>query len=120
MRSPPERIRRTTTIAALDYRYCWIRDAAMTVRALVSLGSTEEAEGYLRWLHGVLSQLAGPERLHPLYTVSGQQLGAEAGVDSLPGYAGSRPVRVGNLASHQDPPDGVGPGAERRDDPPVV
>ncbi|WP_028848602.1 trehalose-phosphatase [Thermocrispum agreste] len=95
-----------------DYRYCWIRDAAMTVRALVSLGSTEEAEGYLRWLHGVLSQLAGPERLHPLYTVSGQQLGAEAVIDSLPGYAGSRPVRVGNLANHQVQLDVFGPVVE--------
>jgi trehalose-phosphatase len=95
-----------------DYRYCWIRDAAMTVRALVSLGSTEEAEGYLRWLHGVLSQLAGPERLHPLYTVAGTQLGAEAVIDSLPGYAGSRPVRVGNLANHQVQLDVFGPVVE--------
>src|SRR5690606_19700592 len=95
-----------------DYRYCWIRDAAMTVRALVSLGSTEEAEGYLRWLHGVLSQLAGPERLHPLYTVAGTQLGAEAVIDSLPGYAGSRPVRVGNLANHQVQLDVFGPVGE--------
>ena len=84
-----------------DYRYCWIRDASMTVRELVGLGSVTEAEGYLRWLHGVLETLAGPERLHPLYTISGAQLGAEAVIESLPGYAGSRPVRVGNLANHQ-------------------
>ncbi|MGH3468875.1 MAG: glycoside hydrolase family 15 protein, partial [Thermocrispum sp.] len=95
-----------------DYRYCWIRDAAMTVRALVSLGSTEEAEGYLRWLHGVLGQLAGPERLHPLYTIAGTQLGAEAVIDSLPGFAGSRPVRVGNLANHQVQLDVFGPVVE--------
>nr|WP_177228933.1 trehalose-phosphatase [Amycolatopsis sacchari] len=95
-----------------DYRYCWIRDAAMTVRELVGLGSLEEADGYLNWLHGVLSTLAGPERLHPLYTLSGNQLGAEAVIDTLPGYAGSRPVRVGNLANHQVQLDVFGPVVE--------
>ncbi|MFC4002533.1 trehalose-phosphatase [Prauserella oleivorans] len=95
-----------------DYRYCWIRDGAMTVRELVSLGSIEEAEGFLRWLHGVLATLAGPERLHPLYTLAGTQLGAEAVIDSLPGYRGSRPVRVGNLANHQVQLDVFGPVVE--------
>ncbi|GAA1941587.1 trehalose-phosphatase [Amycolatopsis minnesotensis] len=95
-----------------DYRYCWIRDAAMTVRELVHLGSLEEAEGYLRWLHGVLATLAGPERLHPLYTLAGTQIGAEAVIESLPGYAGSRPVRVGNLANHQVQLDVFGPVVE--------
>ncbi|WP_028661653.1 trehalose-phosphatase [Saccharomonospora saliphila] len=95
-----------------DYRYCWIRDGAMTVRELVSLGSLEEAEGFLRWLHGVLSTLAGPERLHPLYTLAGTQIGAEAVIDSLPGYKGSRPVRVGNLANHQVQLDVFGPVVE--------
>ena len=95
-----------------DYRYCWIRDAAFTVRELVGLGSMPEAEGYLRWLHGVLATLAGPERLHPLYTINGTQLGAEAVIDSLPGYAGSRPVRVGNLANHQVQLDVFGPVVE--------
>jgi trehalose-phosphatase len=95
-----------------DYRYCWIRDAAMTVRELAQLGSIEEAEGYLRWLHGVLATLAGPERLHPLYTLSGSVIGAEAVIESLPGYAGSRPVRVGNLANHQVQLDVFGPVVE--------
>ncbi|PXY31119.1 trehalose-phosphatase [Prauserella muralis] len=95
-----------------DYRYCWIRDGAMTVRELVMLGSLEEAEGFLRWLHGVLATLAGPERLHPLYTLGGAQLGAEAVIDSLPGYKGSRPVRVGNLANHQVQLDVFGPVVE--------
>ncbi len=95
-----------------DYRYCWIRDGAMTVRELVTLGSLDEAEGFLRWLHGVLSTLAGPERLHPLYTLAGTQIGAEAVIDSLPGYKGSRPVRVGNLANHQVQLDVFGPVVE--------
>jgi trehalose 6-phosphate phosphatase len=92
-----------------DYRYCWLRDAALTARALVSLGSTTEAEAYLEWLHGVLDTVPGPERLHPLYTVQGGDLGAEAVIESLPGYAGSRPVRVGNLAGHQVQLDVFGP-----------
>jgi GH15 family glucan-1,4-alpha-glucosidase len=95
-----------------DYRYCWIRDAAMTVRELAHLGSIEEAEGYLKWLHGVLATLAGPERLHPLYTLAGGVIGAEAVIESLPGYAGSRPVRVGNLANHQVQLDVFGPVVE--------
>jgi len=95
-----------------DYRYCWVRDAAMTVRELVGLGSVAEAEGYLGWLHEVLDTLAGPERLHPLYTISGAQLGAEAVIETLPGYAGSRPVRVGNLANHQVQLDVFGPVVE--------
>lgn len=96
-----------------DYRYCWLRDAAMTARALVDLGSLEEAEGLLRWVDGCVERTGGhPERLHPLYTVEGYELGAEAVIDTLPGYAGSRPVRVGNLANHQLQLDVFGPIAD--------
>ncbi|MET1074131.1 MAG: trehalose-phosphatase [Umezawaea sp.] len=92
-----------------DYRYCWLRDAALTAQALVSVGSTAEAEAFLGWVHGVLATLPGPERLHPLYTLQGTMLGAEAVIDTLPGYAGSRPVRVGNLANQQVQLDVFGP-----------
>ncbi|PWK91137.1 trehalose 6-phosphatase [Lentzea atacamensis] len=92
-----------------DYRYCWLRDGAMTAAALVSVGSFAEADGFLAWLHGVLETIPGPERLHPLYTLHGTQLGAEAVIDTLPGYAGSRPVRVGNLANQQVQLDVFGP-----------
>ncbi|GAB2663096.1 trehalose-phosphatase [Prescottella soli] len=92
-----------------DYRYCWLRDAALTAAALVSLGSLEEAENYLEWVHGVLETLHGPERLHPLYTLYGTGLPPEAVIDSLPGYAGSRPVRVGNAANQQVQLDVFGP-----------
>lgn len=96
-----------------DYRYCWLRDAALTARALVDLGSTDEAEALLRWIDGVVDRTGGhPERLHPLYTVDGYELGAEAVIDTLPGYAGSRPVRVGNLANHQLQLDVFGPIAD--------
>ncbi|MFZ2173100.1 MAG: trehalose-phosphatase [Rhodococcus sp. (in: high G+C Gram-positive bacteria)] len=92
-----------------DYRYCWLRDAALTASALVSLGSLGEAEGYLNWVHDVLETLPGPERLHPLYTLHGGGLPPEAVIDSLPGYAGSRPVRIGNAANQQVQLDVFGP-----------
>ena len=93
-----------------DYRYCWIRDAALSAGALVRLGSIEEAMDFLDWLLGVIdSSEVGPERLAPLYTVSGQSLPAEATIEELPGYAGSRPVRVGNAADHQVQLDVFGP-----------
>jgi trehalose-phosphatase len=92
-----------------DYRYCWLRDASMTAKALVTLGSTAEAENFLTWLRGVLETLPGPERLHPLYTLAGTTLPPEAVIDTLPGYAGSRPVRVGNLANQQVQLDVFGP-----------
>ena len=96
-----------------DYRYCWLRDAAMSARALVDLGSLAEAEAFLRWVDGCVERTGGhPERLHPLYTVEGLELGAEAVIDTLPGYAGSRPVRVGNLANHQLQLDVFGPIAD--------
>ena len=92
-----------------DYRYVWIRDAALTVRALVDLGSLAEGEAYLDWLHGVVAAASSPERLHPLYSIHGSELGPEAVLDHLPGYAGSRPVRVGNAAQGQVQLDVFGP-----------
>ena len=58
---------------------------------------------------GVIETMHGPERLHPLYALSGAILGPEAVIDSLPGYAGSRPVRVGNAANVQVQLDVFGP-----------
>ncbi|GAB0105378.1 trehalose-phosphatase [Nocardia sp. JMUB6875] len=92
-----------------DYRYCWLRDASLTASALVSLGSIGEAEDLLAWVHRVLETLPGPERLHPLYTLYGETLPPEAVIDQLPGYAGSRPVRVGNAANMQVQLDVFGP-----------
>lgn len=96
-----------------DYRYCWPRDAAMSARALVDLGSLAEAEALLRWVDGCVERTGGhPERLHPLYTLDGFELGPEAVIETLPGYAGSRPVRVGNLANRQLQLDVFGPVAD--------
>jgi trehalose 6-phosphate phosphatase len=95
-----------------DYRHCWLRDAALTAQALVSLGSTAEAAAFLGWVHRVLAGLPGPERLHPMYALDGSTLGPEAVIDTLRGYAGSRPVRTGNLADQQVQIDVFGPVVE--------
>jgi GH15 family glucan-1,4-alpha-glucosidase len=81
-----------------DYRFCWVRDAAFTLDALLRLGCVPEAQAYFWWLMHA-SQLTHP-RLQPLYRLDG---GAEAGERTLPlhGYRGSRPVRVGNAAAAQ-------------------
>ena len=92
-----------------DYRYCWLRDAALSAASLVRLGSTAEALHYLGWVLGVVDRIAAPERLQPLYCVAGEPLSSEAEIGELPGYRGSRPVRVGNLAAHQVQLDVFGP-----------
>jgi len=93
-----------------DYRYCWIRDASLAAGALVRLGSIDEAMDLLDWLLQVIeSSDTGPERLSPLYTVNGHQLPPEATIEELAGYAGSRPVRIGNAADHQVQLDVFGP-----------
>jgi GH15 family glucan-1,4-alpha-glucosidase len=82
-----------------DYRFCWLRDAAFTVHALQHLGYEEEAEAYLSWLlHATC--LTYPE-LKVVYDVYGRAELPERTLDHLEGYAGSRPVRVGNLAADQ-------------------
>lgn len=82
-----------------DYRYCWLRDASMTLRALFRLDCTEEANAFLNWiLHA--TRLTWPE-LQVLYNVYGEAKLPERTLNHLAGYAGSRPVRTGNDASNQ-------------------
>lgn len=95
-----------------DYRYCWIRDAAMAAGGLVRLGSHADAMAYLDWVLGVVDHCQSPERLQPLYTIAGAELGSEAEIGELSGYRGSRPVRVGNAASRQVQLDVFGPVVE--------
>ena len=95
-----------------DYRYTWLRDAAMSAQALALLDSLQEGLQYLDWVLGVVETLDGPERRRPLYSVTGRPLGPEAELAELAGYAGSRPVRIGNAAAQQVQLDGFGPVAE--------
>ena len=82
-----------------DYRYCWLRDASLTIRALVGLGYMEEAESFLTWLLHA-TRLTQPE-LRVMYNVFGGIAPRERELDFLSGHFGSRPVRTGNGARHQ-------------------
>ena len=82
-----------------DYRYCWLRDASLTLRAFQDLGFTTESEAFVSWiLHA--TRLTWPE-LQVLYTVYGESSIPESVLEHLEGYAGSAPVRVGNAAADQ-------------------
>lgn len=82
-----------------DYRYCWLRDASMTLNALYKIGYVEEAEAYLSWLvHS--TRLTRPE-LRGVYDVFGETHLKEQELEHLEGYAASRPVRIGNEATEQ-------------------
>ncbi len=82
-----------------DYRYCWLRDATYTLYALMIGGYTEEAFAWRNWL---LRAVAGdPSTLHIMYGVEGARRLPELELPWLPGYEGSRPVRIGNAAVNQ-------------------
>jgi GH15 family glucan-1,4-alpha-glucosidase len=82
-----------------DYRFCWLRDASLTLDAFLIGGYVDEARTFRDWL---LRATAGaPENMQIMYSVTGQRRLTEFDLDWLPGYEGSRPVRVGNAASGQ-------------------
>jgi GH15 family glucan-1,4-alpha-glucosidase len=81
-----------------DYRFCWVRDSAFTLEALLHLGCPSEADAFFWWLLHA-SQLTHP-RLQVLYRLDGGERAAERTLE-LDGYRGSRPVRVGNDAAAQ-------------------
>jgi GH15 family glucan-1,4-alpha-glucosidase len=82
-----------------DYRYCWLRDASMTIRVMIELGFWDEASSFLDWLLHA-TRLTQPE-LHTLYTVFGNPSPRERESQTLRGYRNSRPVRTGNAARDQ-------------------
>jgi GH15 family glucan-1,4-alpha-glucosidase len=89
-----------------DYRYSWLRDAALTVEAVVGTHHAQRAAPWRDWL---LRAIAGDaEDLQVMYTVDGGRHLPERELDHLAGYAGSRPVRVGNAAVEQRQTDVVG------------
>jgi GH15 family glucan-1,4-alpha-glucosidase len=82
-----------------DYRYCWLRDATLTLLALMDAGYYDEAGAWRDWL---LRAAAGsPSQIQIMYGLAGERMLPEFELDWLPGYANSRPVRVGNAAHHQ-------------------
>jgi GH15 family glucan-1,4-alpha-glucosidase len=89
-----------------DYRYCWLRDASLTLQALLLADRSDEAKLWRGWL---LRAIAGdPEDMQIMYTIDGGRHLAERELDHLPGYAGSKPVRVGNGAVDQRQTDVLG------------
>jgi GH15 family glucan-1,4-alpha-glucosidase len=82
-----------------DYRYCWIRDATITLLALMEAGYFDEAKAWRDWL---LRAAAGsPDQLQIMYGIAGERRLSEWSIPWLPGYADSRPVRIGNAAHSQ-------------------
>ncbi|MFF5636492.1 glycoside hydrolase family 15 protein [Streptomyces sp. NPDC012825] len=82
-----------------DYRYTWLRDAAITLSSMLRTGYREEARAWRDWL---LRAVAGdPENLQIMYGIAGERELGEAELDWLPGYENSGPVRVGNGAANQ-------------------
>jgi GH15 family glucan-1,4-alpha-glucosidase len=84
-----------------DYRYTWIRDAALTLHAFMRLGFTEEAAAFMDWLELRAQEGSSHGPLQVMYRVDGVHELPEETLDHLEGYRGSRPVRIGNGACNQ-------------------
>jgi GH15 family glucan-1,4-alpha-glucosidase len=82
-----------------DYRFCWVRDATLTLLALMNAGYYGEAQAWRDWLTRAVA--GRPEQMEVMYGVAGERRLTEWEVDWLPGYEQSRPVRIGNAAHRQ-------------------
>jgi GH15 family glucan-1,4-alpha-glucosidase len=82
-----------------DYRYCWLRDSALTVRAFLHCGYTYEAISFANWIQRAFT--GHPKQARIMYGLAGERRLPEATLDWLSGYENSAPVRVGNAASDQ-------------------
>jgi GH15 family glucan-1,4-alpha-glucosidase len=82
-----------------DYRFCWIRDATLTLLTLMGAGYYEEAHAWRDWL--VRAVAGSPAQLQIMYGVAGERRLTEWEVPWLSGYEGSKPVRIGNAAHAQ-------------------
>jgi len=89
-----------------DYRFCWLRDASLTLEALLGSGFLQETALWRRWL---IRAVAGdPQDMQIMYAVDGGRELPERELGHLPGYAGSKPVRIGNDAVTQRQTDVLG------------
>jgi GH15 family glucan-1,4-alpha-glucosidase len=82
-----------------DYRYCWLRDSVLALEALLAAGYTSEALSFRKFLLRVAT--GDPTKIQIMYGIRGERRLTEFELGDLPGYEGSRPVRVGNAASEQ-------------------
>jgi GH15 family glucan-1,4-alpha-glucosidase len=82
-----------------DYRYCWLRDGALSLRSLMLAGLRHEAQAFFEWM---LRAIAGdPAQVQIMYGIRGERRLSEVELNWLEGYEGARPVRVGNAAFDQ-------------------
>jgi GH15 family glucan-1,4-alpha-glucosidase len=82
-----------------DYRYCWLRDSVLALEALLATGYTDEALAFRDFLLRVGT--GDPRKIQIMYGIGGERRLTEFELAELPGYEGSRPVRIGNAASEQ-------------------
>jgi GH15 family glucan-1,4-alpha-glucosidase len=82
-----------------DYRFCWLRDATLTLLALMGGGYFEEAQAWRDWLHRSIA--GSPDQIQIMYGLAGERRLVEWEASWLPGYQGARPVRIGNAAHDQ-------------------
>ncbi len=82
-----------------DYRYCWLRDSVLALEALLAGGYTDEAVAFRDFLLRVAT--GDPTKIQIMYGIGGERRLTEFELPDLPGYEGSRPVRIGNAASEQ-------------------
>jgi len=82
-----------------DYRYCWLRDATLTLLALMDAGYYDEANAWREWL--VRAVAGSPQQMQIMYGLAGERRLPEFELPWLSGYEGSKPVRIGNAASAQ-------------------
>ena len=82
-----------------DYRYCWLRDATLTLLALMNAGYYDEARAWREWL--VRAVAGSPEQMQIMYGIAGERRLPELEIPWLAGYEGSKPVRIGNAAAAQ-------------------
>ncbi len=82
-----------------DYRFCWLRDATITLFAFMSTGYYDEAVAWAEWLHRSIA--GSPDQVQIMYGIAGERRLTEQEISFLPGYQGAGPVRVGNAAASQ-------------------
>jgi GH15 family glucan-1,4-alpha-glucosidase len=84
-----------------DYRFSWLRDAAFTIYALMTLGFLEEAASFMEWVQRRCESATAERDVMIMYSIDGSEDIEETILDHLDGYQGSRPVRIGNSAVGQ-------------------
>ena len=96
-----------------DYRFCWLRDASMSIETLFKVGHPGVAQRFMRFIQSTFT--ADRDSFQIMYGIRGERQLTETILEHLSGYKGSKPVRIGNDAYHQRQNDSFGPGTAGRD-----